>query len=203
LLDIGRIWALRGPNIWGDCPVLELRLGLGGIAAGSPAETQARGQALWQRLCAWLPGLAGRGAPADASQGSGLAETFVLTALEIQTLAGSRVALGRVGAGEVAGACLVAVEFDEEAVGRACVETTRALVDAALAIADPDSPAELPFDLESEIARLWLTHYRHRQIKLVPRAIEFVPNVGMEAFRHEMIVNELHTLGTIGGLHFF
>ena len=154
MLDIGRIWALRGPNIWGDCPVLELRLGLGGIAAGSPAETQARGQALWQRLCAWLPGLAGRGAPADASQGSGLAETFVLTALEIQTLAGSRVALGRVGAGEVAGVCLVAVEFDEEAVGRACVETTRALVDAALAKADPDSPAELPFDLESEIARL-------------------------------------------------
>ena len=154
MLDIGRIWALRGPNIWGDCPVLELILGLGGTAAGSPAETQARGQALWQRLCAWLPGLAGRGAPADACQGSGLAETFVLTALEIQTLAGSRVALGRVGAGEVAGVCLVAIEYDEEAVGRACVETTRALVEAALAMADPDLPAELPFDLDAEIARL-------------------------------------------------
>jgi cyanophycin synthetase len=154
LLDIGRMWALRGPNIWGDCPVLELTLGLGGTAAGSHAETQARGQALWQRLCAWLPGLAGRGAPADACQGSGLAETFVLTALEVQTLAGSRVALGRVGVGEAPRVFLAAVEFDEEAVGRACVETTRALVDAALLDADPDSPAELPFDLESEIARL-------------------------------------------------
>ncbi len=154
MLDIGRIWALRGPNIWGDCPVLELRLALCGIPVGSPAETQDRGQTLWQRLCLWLPGLAGRGAPADACQGSGLAETFVLTALEIQTLAGSRVALGRVGAGEVSGVCLIAVEFDEEAVGRACVETTRALVEAALEDAGPTLAVELPFDLDAEIARL-------------------------------------------------
>ena len=150
MLDIGRIWALRGPNIWGECPVLEVWLDLGSAPSGVSGEAQADGQTLWQRLSIWLPGLAGRGAPADVCQGSGLAETFALTALELQTLAGSRVALGRVGAGEAPGVCLVAIEYDEEAVGRAWIATTQVLVEAALA----EPAQDPPFDLHDEIARL-------------------------------------------------
>jgi cyanophycin synthetase len=125
VLDIGRIRALRGPNIWGECPVIELALDLGEAPGQYPN--------IEERLASWLPSLTGRtGFLEPMRHGTNLADTLAQVALELQTLAGSRVSFRQTRATQTPGQYLVACEYDEVAVGLACVESARALMAAAL-----------------------------------------------------------------------
>jgi len=139
VLDIGRIRALRGPNIWAERPVIEITLELG--------ETPEHCPDLLERLASWLSSLAERGAFLERmGQVANLADTLAQVALELQTLAGSRVSFRQTQASRIAGLYLVACEYDEVTVGLACVDSARALLGAALHGG--------AFDLAGEIARL-------------------------------------------------
>jgi cyanophycin synthetase len=139
VLDIGRIRALRGPNIWAECPVIELTLDPGEVPEHSPE--------LLERLASWLSSLAERGAFLERmGQGANLADTLAQVALALQTLAGSIVSFQQTQPTRIAGQYLVACEYDEITVGLACVDSAQALLGAALHGG--------AFDVSGEIARL-------------------------------------------------
>lgn len=143
MLDIGRIWALRGPNIWAECPVLELTLDLGGLADDSAG----RRPDLMDRLASWLSTLAERGAFLERmGRGTGLADTLAQVVLEFQTLAGSRVGFRQSRATQTQGLYLVACEYEDAALGLACCASAKALLAAAL--------YGKAFDVAGEIGRL-------------------------------------------------
>jgi cyanophycin synthetase len=136
-MEFGRIWALRGPNVWTRCPVLEAELTLGGRSRHEPSELPILGD----HPAAWLLGPDGerawRAGPAHAVQHA---------ALEFQRRAGSPVTFGLTRAEPSAGSYRLVVEYEEESLGRAALDAALRLVRAALG-------AE-PFDAPAEVARL-------------------------------------------------
>jgi len=150
VLEIRRIWALLGPNIWADYPVLELELDLGELRDRSSEEIPGFNQ----RLKAWLPSLIEHrcsvgergGFFQRLERGTYMAHILEHVALELQTLAGTPVGFGRARETSVEGVYKVAIEFDEEPLARACVETARALLLAAV--------EGRPFNLDPELDRL-------------------------------------------------
>ncbi|HEY7427285.1 MAG TPA: cyanophycin synthetase [Gemmataceae bacterium] len=135
-MELQSIWILRGANIWARCPVLEVELDLADLAA----VTEEQLAACTSRLRAWLPALAGR------PSGPDLAATLRDLTLELQRLAGSPVNFGLVRPAGRNGCFRVVIEYEEEELGRACLETARQLIPAAL--------AERPFDIAAELSRL-------------------------------------------------
>lgn len=143
MLDIGSIRTLRGPNIWAECPVLELTLDLG----EAPGDAPGQHPDLLERLASWLSTLGERGDfLARLGQGAGLADTLAELVLELQTLAGSRVAFRQTSPTATPGQYRVVCEYDEAAVGLACLDSARALLAAAL---NGD-----PFEVAAEIGHL-------------------------------------------------
>jgi len=150
MLEIRRIWALLGPNIWAHFPVLELELDLGEVRDRSSEEIPGFNQ----RLKTWLPSLIEHrcsvgergGFFQRLERGTYMAHILEHVTLELQTLAGTPVGFGRARETDVEGVYRVAIELEEEALARACVETARALLLAAI--------ADLPFDIEGELTRL-------------------------------------------------
>lgn len=124
-----------GPNIWTDVPVHEARVVFEEHGAAGASS------ALLGQLARGLPGLAGKLLP-DASLCSVLAEV----ALELQSLCATSPRFSLWPLGAEAGTATVVVEFEEEAIGRSCLESARGLIDALLRGA--------PFDLDAEVARL-------------------------------------------------
>jgi cyanophycin synthetase len=135
-LELQRIWILRGANVWAPCPVLEIELDL----ADSAALTEEQLGSCTARFRTWLPSLANRNAAAD------LPSLLRDATLELQRLAGSPVEMGLVRPAGRAGFFRVIIEYEEEELGRACLETARQLILAAL--------AERPFDIAAELSRL-------------------------------------------------
>jgi cyanophycin synthetase len=135
-MDFQRIWVLRGANIWARCPVLEVELDLAGFAAVS----EERLAACTTRLRAAMPSLAQR------PTGPDLPALLRDLTLELQRSAGSPVQFGLVRPGGRNGFFRVLVEYEEEELGRACLETARQLTLAAL--------ANRPLDLAPDLARL-------------------------------------------------
>src|SRR4051812_15136366 len=117
-MELQRIWVLRGANIWARCPVLEVELDLANLAA----VTDERLAACMSRLRTWLPALANRPAGVD------LAATLRDLTLELQHLAGSPVQFGLVRPAGRNGFFRVVIEYEEEELGRACLETARQLI---------------------------------------------------------------------------
>src|SRR5579875_145213 len=134
-MELHHIWVLRGANIWGRCPVLEVELTL----ADHATIAESCLAACVARLRSWLPSLVGR------SVGPELPALLCDVTLELQRLAGSPVQVGRLRR-EGNGLFRVAIEFEEEELGRACLETARQLILAAL--------AEHPVDIAAELSRL-------------------------------------------------
>ncbi|HEY7153261.1 MAG TPA: cyanophycin synthetase [Gemmataceae bacterium] len=132
-MEFQRIWVLRGANIWTRCPVLEVELDLATLAAA----TDERLAACTSRLRALLPSLADRPAGAD------LAAILRDLTLELQRLAGSPVQFGLVRSAGRNGFFRVVIEYEEEELGRACLETARQFIQAALAERSLDVAAEL------------------------------------------------------------
>jgi cyanophycin synthetase len=132
-MQLERIWVLRGPNIWCRHPVLEVEIALGELASLS-AERRA---AVNGRLASWLPGAEG------LPQSKHPAETLAHLTLALQRHAGSPVqlALGqeRIRDGLARAVC----EYEEEALGLACLHTARSLCLAAASDQDQGVAGEL------------------------------------------------------------
>jgi len=150
VLDIRRLWALRGPNIWADYPVLELELDLGELSDRPSDEVPGFNQ----RLKAWLPSLVEHrcsvgergGFFQRLERGTYMAHILEHVTLELQTLAGTPVGFGRARETKVEGVYKVAIEYEEEELARAAVETARTLLLAAI--------EDRAFDVAGELARL-------------------------------------------------
>jgi cyanophycin synthetase len=131
-MELQHIWVLRGANVWARCPVMEVELALADLASVD----ESRLADCAARLCAWLPSRIGQ------SIGPDLPTLLREVTLELQRLAGSLVQLGRVHPGGK-GFFRVVVEFEEEELGRACLETAREFILAALTERSVDVAAEL------------------------------------------------------------
>jgi cyanophycin synthetase len=134
-----RVWTLRGPNLWARCPVLEAEVDLEGLAdAAGPGE----------RLAGWLgPALrSADGLPGRLRQAPHPAHLLRQLALGLQSLSGSPVVFGLVHESARGGLSRVVVEYEEEALGTACLEAAGDLVTAAA--------ADRPVDVEALLRRL-------------------------------------------------
>jgi len=128
--------ALCGPNVWGRASMLEACVDVSAwhhLAAGD-------GQAVQRRLAACLPGWTSRAA---VSRETEIAGALRDVALVLQTLVGTPVSLGGIGAISASGTVDVAIEYEEERLGRACLDAAQRICVAALAGQDPDAAAEL------------------------------------------------------------
>jgi cyanophycin synthetase len=135
VMELQHIWILRGANVWARCPVMEVELALADVAAVA----EQRLADCTTRLRAWLPSLAGK------TIGPDLPALLRDVTLELQRLAGSPVRIGRIRPSGN-GFFRVIIEFEEEELGRACLETARQLILAAL--------EERVFDVAAELSRL-------------------------------------------------
>lgn len=149
-MQIQKVLALRGPNIWSRNPVLEAWVDLGPLKDSSSKDFPGFND----RLMAWLPSMiehrcsvGERGGFFQRLRwGTYLAHTLEHTTLELETLAGTPVGYGRARETSTEGVYKVAIRYQEESLARACLETARELLLAAV--------FDLPFDINSELKRL-------------------------------------------------
>ena len=139
-MDVSRIRALRGPNLWSRRTALEA------IVSCPPGERSVDSLAGFEpRLRALFPAIGVLRETGHAGPVS-LAHVLEAAALELQAAAGSPVTFSRTAVTPEPGIYQVVVEYCEEAVGRLALELAQALVCAAL---QDDS-----FDLPAAIVRL-------------------------------------------------
>ncbi len=149
-MDIQKVLALRGPNIWSRRTVLEAWVHLKDLREA--ASNTIPGFA--ERLAAWLPGLeehrCGVGVRGGflmrLRQGTYPAHVLEHVTIELQNLAGTPVGFGKARETSRPGVYRVAVRYREEAVGQACLWAARDLVLAAM--------RDEPFDVAGTVARL-------------------------------------------------
>ncbi len=143
-MEILSVQTLHGPNVWAKVPMIEVR------AACTPEtcrEPEA-GETFYEQLTAWLPGVATRRAAFNAGQDSDalrhpLADALRDVTLELQALAGTPVSAGQACATGVSGVYQVVVEYEEERLGRACLESACRFCAAATDAVEWDVAAEL------------------------------------------------------------
>ncbi len=150
-LTFRKINVLRGPNVWANFPVLEVWVELGELEY-RPSDTIP---GFNERVMAWLPSMiehrcsvGERGGFFERMRrGTYMGHILEHVTLELQTLAGNEVGFGRARQveGEF-GVYRVAIEYHEEAVGKAALEAGRRLCLAAI--------DDLPFDVNAEVAAL-------------------------------------------------
>jgi cyanophycin synthetase len=148
-MELGRLWVLRGPNIWARVPVIEVEVELGETVVW-PADL---GDRLAERL-ALLKGSSPDRPKDDLRSAPTPAHALQHVRLELQCLAGSDVAFGATREGVRPGQWRSAVEYEEEPLARACLETARALCLAAM--------QDRPFDLAAEVRKLRELSYEVR-----------------------------------------
>lgn len=149
-MDFRKVLALRGPNIWANLTVLEAWVDLKELNRRASIELPGFNE----RLMAWLPSLVEHRCSTGQHGGfferllRGAYPSHVLqhVALELQTLAGTPVDFGRVRETSEAGVFQVVVEYGDEELGKACLETARQLCLAAM--------HDRPFDAAAEIKLL-------------------------------------------------
>jgi len=149
-MEIRRIRALRGPNIWSRRPVLEAWVDLGDLNDTSSETVPG----FIDRLMALLPGLiehrcsvGERGGFLQRLQrGTYPAHIMEHSCLELQTMAGTPVGFGKARAATQEGLYRVVVRYEEEAVGRAALVLARDLLMALY--------RGRPFELEPGLAAL-------------------------------------------------
>ncbi len=149
-MEIRKVLVLRGPNYWANFPVLEAWVDLGPLKDSPSDELPGFNE----RLMAWLPTMiehrcseGHRGGFFERlRRGTWQGHILEHVALELQSLAGTEVGFGRTRETTEVGVYKVAVEYLEEAVGKAALETGRQLCLAAI--------DDRPFDVEGEIGKL-------------------------------------------------
>ena len=155
-MEFRKVLALRGPNVWAHFPVLEAWVDLQELK-DSPSNTLP---GFNERLMAWLPtmiehrcGLGYRGGFFERLR-TGTYQGHILehASLELQALIGVDVGYGRARETSEDGVYKVVIEYRDEEVGRAVLETARRMLDAAV--------KDLPFDVQAELAELRALHQR-------------------------------------------
>ena len=139
-MEVSRIRALRGPNLWSRHTALEA------IVACSTDECAVdRLPGFEPRVRALFPGM---GALRQTDHGGpvSLAHVLEAAALALQAAAGCPVTFSHTAATVEAGTYQVVVEYSEEAVGRLALELAQALIHAAL--------RQDAFDLDAAISQL-------------------------------------------------
>jgi cyanophycin synthetase len=149
-MEFNKVLALRGPNIWARFPVLEAWIDLGPLQ-----DTRSDRLAGFNaRLMSWLPTLREHRCNGDRWGGfferlqEGTSPSHVLerVALHLQGLAGTEVGFGLTRKTATAGVFKIVVEYEEEELGRACLESARRLCLAAV--------HDHAFDVASEVEQL-------------------------------------------------
>ncbi len=139
-MDISRIRALRGPNLWTRQTAIEA------IVRCEPAEQSIDNQPEFEAaLRARFPQLGPWHRPAD---GMSLAHALKRVALALQEQAGCPVSFARCTETVEPGTYQVVVEYTEESVGRAAFDAAERLIAAVRA------PEPQPFDVEAVLAQL-------------------------------------------------
>jgi cyanophycin synthetase len=149
-MDIRKVLALRGPNIWARFPVLEAWVDLGEMKDTASDEVPGFND----RLMAWLPSMVEHrcsigergGFFERLRRGTYPAHVLEHVCLELQTLAGTPVGFGKARETSEEGVYKVVVRYREEKLARAALETARALVLAAY--------RDEPFDVQDEVRKL-------------------------------------------------
>ncbi|SFB69520.1 cyanophycin synthetase [Polaromonas sp. OV174] len=139
-MEVSRIRALRGPNLWSRDTALEA------IVACSAAECSIDSLPGFEpRVRALFPDMGTLRDTGHAGPVS-LAHVLEAAALELQAAAGCPVTFSHTAATVEPGTYQVVVEYSEEAVGRLALELAQTLIHAALRNTD--------FDLEAAISQL-------------------------------------------------
>lgn len=149
-MEFRRVWTLGGPNYWANFAVIEAEVDLGEWKDRSSEEIPGFNE----RLKSWLPSLVEHrcsvgergGFFQRLDRGTYLAHILEHVTLELQTLAGSNCGFGRARELEQDGVYRVAIQFEEEALARECLDAGRALCMAAV--------LDQPFDVAATVERL-------------------------------------------------
>jgi len=149
-MNILSVRALRGPNLWSRRPALEVLVDLE-LLRDSSSEILPEFN---DRLMTWLPGLIEHrcsegvrgGFHIRLRRGTYLAHILEHVTLELQTLAGNEVGYGRARETSQEGIYKVAIRYENEEVGKACLETARRLCLAAV--------YDHPFEIVTEVRTL-------------------------------------------------
>ncbi|ABE43364.1 cyanophycin synthetase [Polaromonas sp. JS666] len=139
-MEVSRIRALRGPNLWSRHTALEA------IVACTAAERSIDSlPGLEPRVRSLFPGM-GELRQTDHGGPVSLAHVLEAAALALQAAAGCPVTFSQTAVTVEPGTYQVVVEYSEEAVGRLALELAQALVHAAL--------RDTAFDLDAAITQL-------------------------------------------------
>lgn len=139
-MEVQRIRALRGPNLWSHHTAIEA------VVHCTPAECElSPRQNFGLRLRARFPQILPLN-PTGHDETVSLAHVLELAALGLQAQAGCPVTFSRTTATLEPGVYQVVVEYSEEAVGRLALELAQALCKAAL--------EDTPFDLDAALSKL-------------------------------------------------
>jgi cyanophycin synthetase len=149
-MEIRRVVALGGSNIWAHFPVIEAWVDLGRFE-DYPSNTL---DGFNDRLMAWLPSLVEHrcsigersGFFTRLRDGTYLGHVLEHVTLELQSLAGTVVGWGRTRETSERGVYKMVFRYVEEALGRACLSAGHALIMAAVEGRE--------FEIERELGRL-------------------------------------------------
>ncbi len=135
-MKIQAVRALRGPNTWANFTVLEVLVALEDFK-DSPSNTLPNFN---QRIKEWLPSLFQHRCSVGVrggffqrlDEGTYLGHVLEHVTLELQTLAGTDVGYGKARETHDAGVYKVIIEYEEEQLGRACLDAAWDLLLAAV-----------------------------------------------------------------------
>jgi cyanophycin synthetase len=149
-MEFRKVRALRGPNIWASFPVLEAWVDLGTLKDSSSDELPGFND----RLMAWVPSMIEHRCSVGKRGGfferlrRGTYQAHILehVALELQCLADTEVGFGRTRETSEEGVYKVAIEYEQEDLARASLESARELCLAAV--------YDRRYDVEAEVRKL-------------------------------------------------
>ncbi|MEO6810782.1 MAG: cyanophycin synthetase, partial [Isosphaeraceae bacterium] len=146
-MEFRKVRALNGPNVWSRSPALEAWVDLGPLKMTPPGEVPG----LADQLLSWLPGMVlAHGQTCEcggwASQDIGWARVLEAVTRELLGRAWKPVEVGWTRATAEHALVQVVVPMEEEQLARACLDTARALILAAV--------DEQPFEVETAIRPL-------------------------------------------------
>ena len=139
-MEVSRVRALRGPNLWSHHTSVEAI-----VACDSSEQSLASLPGFEERLRARFPNITPL-QPSGHEDSIPMAHVLEVAALDLQAQAGCPVTFSRTTATLEAGIYQVVVEYSEEAVGRRAMELAQQLCSAAR--------ADTPFDIEAALAEL-------------------------------------------------
>ncbi|BAN34522.1 cyanophycin synthetase [Sulfuricella denitrificans skB26] len=137
-MEVSRIRALRGPNLWSRRTVIEAIVKCRECLIGDMPDFEARLRARFPEI--------GSLRPAGHEESIPMAHALEFAALGLQVQAGCPVTFSRTAATTEADVFQIVVEYSEEQVGRLAFELAQTLCHAAA--------NDMPFDLADALARL-------------------------------------------------